>query len=174
MWMDRSWTWSLEIEDMKSLIVGLGNPIMGDDAIGCRCVEAIEGAFNPQEMTMVEVIQFFRGGISLMERLIGYDRVLIIDSITGSGLKPGAVRKLTLDEIPSYTVNSPHDGSLKTALEFGRQMGVELPRQVDILAVEIEPKFEFSDRLSEPVEAGIPQVLLLASNWINQEELIST
>ena len=108
-----------------------------------------------------------------MERLIGYDRVLIIDSITGSGLKPGEVKQLTLDEIPSYTMNSPHDGSLKTALEFGRQMGVELPRQVDILAVEIEPKFEFSDQLSTPVEACIPHVLQLAVDWIAQEELVT-
>jgi hydrogenase maturation protease len=173
MWMDRFWTWSLEIEDMRSLIVGLGNPIMGDDAIGCRCAEAIETALSPQELDMVEVIQFFRGGISLMERLIGYDRVLIIDSITGSGLNPGAVKKLTLDEIPSYTVNSPHDGSLKNALEFGKLMGAELPRQVDILAVEIEPKFEFSDQLSAPVEAGIPQVLQLALDWIFQEEKVT-
>lgn len=165
--------WSLEIEDMKSLIVGLGNPIMGDDAIGCRCAEAIEASLSLQELESVEVIQFFRGGISLMERLIGYDRVLIIDSITGCGLKPGAVRKLTLDEIPSYTVNSPHDGSLKNALEFGRQMSVELPHQVDILAVEIEPKFEFSDQLSAPVEAGIPQVLQLALEWITQEEMVT-
>jgi hydrogenase maturation protease len=165
--------WSPEIEAMKSLIVGLGNPIMGDDAIGCRCAEAIEAALSPQELESVEVIQFFRGGISLMERLIDYDRVLIIDSITGCGLEPGAVRKLTLDEIPSYTVNSPHDGSLKTALEFGRQMGVELPHQVDILAVEIEPKYEFSDQLSASIEAGIPQVFQLAMDWIIREETVT-
>ncbi len=158
---------------MKSLIVGLGNPIMGDDAIGCRCAEAIEVALCPQELETVEVIQFFRGGISLMERLIGYECVLIIDSITGSGMKPGAVKKLTLDEIPSYTVNSPHDGSLKNAIEFGKLMGAELPRRVDILAVEIEPKFEFSDQLSALVEAGIPQVLQLALDWIVQEAKVT-
>jgi hydrogenase maturation protease len=165
--------WSLEIEDMKSLIVGLGNPIMGDDAIGCRCADVIEAALSPVELETVEVVQFFRGGISLMERLIGYDRVLIVDSITGSGLSPGEVKKLTLAEIPSYTVNSPHDGSLKNALEFGKLMGVELPHQVDILAVEIEPKFEFSDQLSAPVKAVIPQVLKLAIDWITQEELVT-
>jgi len=159
---------------MKSLVVGLGNPIMGDDAIGCRCAEAIEAALSPQELETVEVIQFFRGGISLMERLIGYDRVLIIDSITGSGMKLGAVKKLTLDEIPSFTVNSPHDGSLKNALEFGKLMGADLPRQIDILAVEIEPKFEFSDQLSAPIGAGIPHVLQLALDWTAQEALVTT
>ena len=137
---------------MRSLIVGLGNPIMGDDAIGCRCAEAIGEELNSLSLEMVEVIPFYRGGISLMERMIGYDRVLIIDSITGSGMRPGEVRQLPLDEIPSYTVNSPHDGSLKSALEFGKLMGVELPHRVDILAVEIEPKFEFSDQLSDRCE----------------------
>ena len=151
---------------MRSLIIGLGNPIMGDDAIGCKCAEAIQAELNPSGFESIEVDQFFRGGISLMERMIGYDRVLIIDSISGTGRKPGTITPLTLAEIPSYTVNSPHDGSLKNAIDFGLTIGAHLPYQVDILAVEIEPKFEFSEQLSTPVNDSIAQVLKMARDWV--------
>jgi hydrogenase maturation protease len=151
---------------MKSLIIGLGNPIMGDDAIGCKCAEAIQAEISPSDLEGIEVDLFFRGGISLMERMIGYDRVLIIDSISGTGPKPGTITALTLAEVPSYTVNSPHDGSLKNAIDFGLTIGVHLPDQVDILAVEIEPKFEFSEQLSIPVNESIAQVLKMTRDWI--------
>lgn len=151
---------------MKSLIIGLGNPIMGDDAVGCKCAEAILAELSPSDLEDVEVDQFFRGGISLMERMIGYDRVLIIDSISGTGRKPGTVTPLTLADVPSYTVNSPHDESLKNAIDFGLTLGVHLPHQVDILAVEIEPKFEFSEKLSIPVNDSIRQVMNMAKDWV--------
>mgnify|MGYP001117878793 CR=1 FL=1 len=96
---------------MKSLVIGLGNPIMGDDAVGCKAAEALRVMLDKTSEIDVEVDQFYRGGISLMERLIGYDRVLIIDSITGTGRTPGAVILLKLDDVPSYNTYSPHDGS---------------------------------------------------------------
>ncbi len=150
---------------MKSLIIGLGNPIMGDDAIGCKCAEALQAEIRTSDLEGIEIEQFFRGGISLMERMIGYDRVLIIDSISGTGREPGTVIPLTLEEVPSYTVNSPHDASLKNAIDFGLTLGVHLPHQINILAVEIEPKYEFSEQLSKPVSNSIAQVLRMARDW---------
>ena len=148
----------------KTLIIGLGNPIMGDDAVGCKCIDMIKAEGLAAEG--VEVDSFFRGGISLMERIIGYDRVLIIDSFSGSGKSPGTISHLKMDDLPSRTAASPHDGSLKAAYEFGQQMGVPLPVQVDIIAVEIEPKYEFSEELSPPVKASLRQVFELVLDWL--------
>lgn len=153
---------------MRSLIIGLGNPIMGDDAVGCKAAEALQTKLSSSTNEVVEVEQFFRGGISLMERLIGYDRVLIIDSITSPGGTPGKVNLLTLDDVPSIYVTSPHDGSLKNAIGFARSIGEKLPDQVDIIAVLIESKFEFSEDLSTPVKACIPKVLQMALDWIQE------
>jgi len=155
---------------MKSLVIGLGNPIMGDDAVGCKATEALLAMLGYSTLKDVEVEQFYRGGISLMERLIGYDRVLIIDSITSPGGTPGTVNLLTLDDVPSIYVTSPHDGSLKNAFDFARSIGEKLPDQVDILAVEIESRFEFSEELSPPVNASIPKVLQMALEWIQEKE----
>ena len=156
---------------MKSLIIGLGNPIMGDDAIGCRCAQVIETILDG--LPGVEVDQFFRGGISLMERLIGYDRVLIIDSIVGSGRIAGSIVSLSLDDLPSQNISSPHDATLKDAIKFGVQMGELLPSEVDILAVEIEQEFEFSQQLSPEVESCIPSIVDLALSWLSKERLLT-
>ena len=140
---------------------------MGDDAIGCICAREIGVEIQQREIDDVEVDQFYRGGISLMERLIGYDRVLIIDSITGYDEKPGTVISLSLDDLPTQTTNSPHDSSLKNALIFGIQMGEQLPGEIDILAIEINPSFEFSETLSPLVSASIPKIKTLAFEWLN-------
>jgi hydrogenase maturation protease len=153
---------------MRSLIIGLGNPIMGDDAVGCKTAQAVQARVKAAGFVDVEVDQFFRGGIALMERMLGYDRVLIIDSITGTGRQPGEIALLGIDDLPSLNTYSPHDGSLKNALEFARTIGEPVPERVDILAVEIEPKFEFSDELSSRVGASIPVMVQLALEWIGQ------
>jgi len=59
-----------------TLVVGLGNPILGDDGIGWRVADAVR-AIKPD----IEVDCLALGGLSLMERLVGYGRVIIIDSI---------------------------------------------------------------------------------------------
>ncbi|KAF0111960.1 MAG: hypothetical protein FD147_474 [Chloroflexi bacterium] len=139
---------------------------MGDDAIGCNCAREIEVDLKTREINDVEVDQFYRGGISLMERLIGYDRALIIDSITGYGKEPGTIVELKVTDLPSLTTNSPHDSSLKNALEFGSQLGEKLPTTIDILAIEINPRFEFSERLTPLVADCIPKIKNLALEWI--------
>ena len=151
---------------MKTLIIGLGNPIMGDDTIGCHCAQEIKLDFEARGIEGVDVDQFYRGGISLMERMIGYDRVLILDSITGFSEDPGAIVALKVDDLPSSTTNSPHDCTLKHALQLGTQLGEKLPQKIDILAIEIIPRFEFTEQRSPPVDACIPEIKQRAIEWV--------
>jgi hydrogenase maturation protease len=155
---------------MRTLIIGLGNPIMGDDAIGCNCAREIKKSLETRGIVGVEVEQFYRGGISLMERLIGYDRALLIDSITGFAKDPGDIIELQVDDLPSSTTNSPHDSTLKDALQLGSQLGEKLPSKIDILAIEISPRFEFTEQLTPPVAACIPRITQLAVDWVIAEE----
>ena len=151
---------------MKAIILGLGNPILGDDAIGCRIAELVEKQLIEEKIEDFEVEQFYRGGIALMERLIGYDRALIIDSIMGWGEEIGTIYQMSLDDLPTMTADSPHDTSLKAALELGRTLNAKLPEQVDILAMEIKYSLEFSEELSKPVEASIPEMVGRAMDWV--------
>ena len=73
------------------LIVGLGNPILGDDGIGWRVAEAVEDALleKPASGQNVRVASYALGGLSLMEHLIGYDKAIIIDAVQTSTGEPG-------------------------------------------------------------------------------------
>lgn len=147
------------------MIIGLGNPILGDDAVGCRAAEMVGKRLSALGVEDIEVDQFYRGGISLMERLIGCDRALIIDSMQGMGGEPGSIRELTLDDLPTQTVNSPHDSTLQSAVELGRQLGEKLPGRIDILGVEIRSEYEFTEQLSPPIAAALPLLVEMGIAW---------
>ncbi len=57
---------------MKTLVLGLGNPLLGDDAVGLRVAASLRGRLPPD----VELDEDYCGGLRLMERLAGYDRAV--------------------------------------------------------------------------------------------------
>jgi hydrogenase maturation protease len=147
---------------MKTLVIGLGNPILGDDGVGWRVVEEI--ARKTANRPEVEVDCVSLGGLSLMERLTGCERVIMVDSIF-TGEKPiGTVSQFALSDIPDLTAGhsaSAHDTSLHNALNVGRSMDIPLPRDEDVLivAIEAENVYDFSETLSPPVEAAVLQAV---------------
>ena len=120
---------------MKTLILGLGNPLVTDDSVGLRVAAELKTllAGRPD----IEVTEDYRGGLQLMERMIGYDRAVIIDAIC-TGSPPGTIHHLRADSIPTQRSASAHDVNLPTALAFGRRNGVQLPDDENILLVGIE------------------------------------
>ncbi len=147
---------------MKTLVIGLGNPILGDDGVGWRVVEEI--ARKTANRNDVEVDTVSLGGLSLMERLTGYERVILVDSFF-SGEKPiGTVRLFLLSGLPDLSsghTTAVHDTSLRNALNVGRSMDIPLPRDEDvhIVAIEAENVYDFSEILSPPIEAAVPQAV---------------
>jgi hydrogenase maturation protease len=163
---------------MKTLVLGLGNPILTDDGVGVRVAEAVRRAL-PLD-TPVEVSEASVGGLGLMERMVGYERVILIDALyeprggpgpaqspstspTAAGARnPGAFYRLTLDDLqaispPQHTA-SAHDTSLDTALAMGRRMGLSLPREIIIYAIEVENIMDFGEAPTPAVARAIPQV----------------
>jgi hydrogenase maturation protease len=143
---------------MRILILGLGNPLVSDDSIGLRVVEALKPLLA--DRPDVEVSEDYWGGLRLMERMIGFDRAIIIDAIC-SGAPPGTIHRLTPDSISTQRSASAHDVNLPTALEFGRTAGASLPKNEDILLVGIEAEdiLTFGERCTPAVEASIPRAV---------------
>ena len=140
---------------MATIVLGLGNPCLGDDAIGWRILDALEARLDLRTSPDLVLERLSLGGLSLMERLAGYDRAILIDSIDTPGARPGELRRLSLDSLPGTHANAAHDASLSDALKLGKKMGLKLPEDIDILAVQIERRLEFSESLTPEVEASI-------------------
>ena len=155
---------------MKTLVIELGNPILGDDEVSSRVVEEI--ARKTADRTDVEVDTASLGGLSLMERLTGYERVILVDSIF-SGKKPtGTVSLFHLEDLPDLSsghTTAVHDTSLQNALNVGRSMDIPLPHDGDvhIVAIEAENVYDFSESLSVPVEAAVPRAVEAVLQLIN-------
>lgn len=151
----------------KTLVIGLGNPILGDDGIGWRVAEAIEREIPDLEVTCLSL-----GGLSLMERLVGYDRAIIIDSIQTREGKVGTVYTFPLEALPDYSAGhttAAHDTSLQTALKVGRAMGASLPDDIFIVGVEAEHVYEFSDMLTPAVAQAVPAAVKTVIDLVTSE-----
>jgi hydrogenase maturation protease len=146
---------------MKTLVLGLGNPILTDDGIGVLVAEAVRARLP--EDTPIEIAEISVGGLTLMETMIGYDRVILVDALQLlDNCSPGKMHRMTLQDLeaisPTQHSASPHDASLVTALETGRRMGLKLPCEITIFAIEVENVMDFCDQPTPPVAAVIPQV----------------
>jgi hydrogenase maturation protease len=142
-----------------TLVLGLGNPILGDDGVGWRVADAVEARLGARDTTRpVEVDRMSLGGLRLMERMIGYDRAIIVDAVETGTLVPGTVRCLRLDALPRSgreRLASPHDGTLVAALEVGRSLGARLPGSPWVVAVEARLDNAFDERLSPDVDGAV-------------------
>ena len=152
-----------------TLIIGLGNPILGDDGVGWRVAEQV--ALDLDGKRGFEIDCLALGGLSLMERLIGYDRVILVDAVTTGRGPAGSVTKFSLDEIPDAAFGhsgSAHDTSLKTALRMAELLGSQIPREIMIVGVEAAPVFDFSESLSPAVTAAVPEAAIAVLELVKQ------
>jgi hydrogenase maturation protease len=147
------------LENATTLVIGLGNPMLGDDGVGWRIAREVERRIQRPD---IEVDCVALGGLSLMERMIGYSRVVLTDAVITRTRPTGSVLTLSLDDLVGGVAThsgSTHDVSLVTALEIGRTVGADLPEEIVIIGVETEPNFQFGETLSGAVEAAVPQAV---------------
>jgi hydrogenase maturation protease len=144
----------------RTLVLGLGNPILADDGVGIHVVRAAAAQYAPADgVTFAEASV---GGLRLLDALAGYERVILVDAIQTSGGQPGDVYQLAASDLPaSLHSGSTHDLSLPGALDLGRRLGVKLPGngEILILAVEVKDVLTFSDSCTQAVARAIPRAM---------------
>jgi len=150
------------VSAIKTLVIGLGNPILTDDGVGVRVADAVRSALETEGTSGVSVIEASVGGLRLMEMMIGADRVILVDALAGENQGcVGAIRRMTLEELktisPTQHIASAHDTTLVTALEAGRVIGLHLPEEIIVYAIEVANVTEFGDEPTPDVAAAIPK-----------------
>ena len=170
---------------MKTIVIGLGNPILGDDGVGWQVVDEVKHDLTspptPLRSTPVELLKgdgdvvdvdcLSLGGISLMEHLIGYQRVILVDAFL-SKEESGTIRVARLEELPNYSafhITSVHDTSLQHAMELGRELGAKLPEDVTVVGISIKHIQDFSEELSPPVAEAVPKAAQIVMDLLAQK-----
>jgi len=139
----------------KTLILGLGNPILSDDGVGCHVAAALKERLRDSASDIMETSI---AGLDFLDLMTGYDRVIIIDAIRTVAGTPGQIYRLDLEAFTATRhAASPHDVNLATALELGYRLGLDLPSHVDIFAVEVEDTSRYSEECTPAVTAAIPR-----------------
>ena len=152
---------------VKTLVVGLGNPILGDDGVGWQIASELQKIDSIPSDVTVECMAI--GGISLMESLIGYDRAIIIDAVVTHSAPIGSVKFFKLGELPNPSLghmSSAHDTSLQDALHIGRDLGAYLPDDITVVTVESQKVYDFSETLTQPVANAVPQALIIIKHLL--------
>jgi hydrogenase maturation protease len=152
---------------MRTLVIGMGNPILCDDGIGIRLARELRAhldsaapsspAYAPTTTGPIDIIDDCSvGGLNLLDLVIGYDRLIVFDSIRTTGSTPGAWYAMTGATFrETMNLGCVHDANFTTALELGRKMQahVPAPENIHIFAVEILDNTTFSERMTPELEA---------------------
>lgn len=143
---------------MKTVVIGLGNPILTDDSVGIKIARELRDRLK--DRGNIDVIELYAGGIRLMDSLMGYEKAVIIDSIVTGGNAPGKVFELMpSDLLSTKNTVSVHDMNLPTALEMGKMLNIPLPSDIKIWGIEAKDVETFGENLTEDVEKAVPEVV---------------
>jgi len=149
---------------MKTLVLGMGNELYGDDGVGLHVIRRIRSdpTVHKDFAGWNEDVEFEEcsiSGLSLLDVIIGYDRLIIIDTIKKSNPIPGKVTLMKESELRSIPGPSPHYVSVPQAIEIGRHIGEKVPSQIDIIAVEAKNLYHMGEGLTEEMTRAIPEII---------------
>ncbi|MCX7838718.1 MAG: hydrogenase maturation protease [Anaerolineae bacterium] len=138
------------------LILGLGNPLQGDDGVGCRVVQALQARPLPNN---VEVLDGGTPGIGLLNLIEGRARVIIVDAAE-MGLAPGEFRRFTANQVTLTGAAqrlSLHRSGVADALALAQALNLQLP---EIVFFGVQPaSVEWRASLSPTVHDAVPRVI---------------
>ncbi len=145
---------------VKTLLLGMGNPIVTDDAVGILLAREAGAALGPRpDLDVID--ECCIGGLNLLDLVAGYDRLVVLDSIKTRDGVPGTWYRFDATDLrETMNLRNVHDANFATAMALGRSVGMHLPADADvhILAVEIDDNINFGEQLSPPLAAAYDEL----------------
>lgn len=149
-----------------TVVIGLGNPIMGDDGLGLAALERLRDGWDLPPG--VELVDGGTWGMNLLPIIEDAERVLLIDAID-TGAAPGTETTIPRHRLPRYlsTKISPHQVDLHDVLALAELRGT-LPDRTTAIGLQparIEMSNELSDLLRCRVDDLVLSVVRLLDTW---------
>jgi hydrogenase maturation protease len=154
----------------RLLVLGLGNDLLSDDAVGLHLARRL--ARRLARVPGIEVQETAEMGLSLLDVIVGFDRLMVVDAVQTGRAAPGSLHEFAVDELKLLPAMSPHFLGLGEVLALGRELGLVVPRQVRIFAVEVQDPWSVGTRLTRPVREAMPavasRILTAARTWSDE------
>jgi len=152
--------------DDSLLILGLGSEILCDDGLPLHLISDLKKELVHPGLVYRDANT---GGLDLLDHLNGFPRAVIIDTIMTEGGTPGAVYTFTPQEDyrESLHLSSYHDATFPVTLQVGKKLGLDMPGEIWIIAIEIVESLEFGTSSSEHIQESYPQIFEKVSSTVN-------
>jgi hydrogenase maturation protease len=149
---------------VKTLLLGLGNELYGDDGVGLQVVRRLRaeteaGAGTSRVTDDVDMEECSLSGLALLEVIAGYDRLVIVDTIKKEKPVPGRIHVLGEKDMRAIPGPSPHYVSIPQAIEIGRRIGLRMPRRLCIVAVEAKDIYRMGEGLTAEMKSRLPAII---------------
>ena len=113
---------------MKPLVLGLGNELLSDDAVGIIAVREI----CREDPERADFIECSISGIALIDIMSGYQQAILVDAVHTGKYPAGTVIDLDPDELRLVRSPSPHYAGLPELMALARELNLDYPTDVRI------------------------------------------
>jgi hydrogenase maturation protease len=153
---------------MKTLVLGIGSDILGDDGVGVRITQEIERQINRIDVVVRET---GAAGLNLLELIRGYQRLIIVDAMLTDRVEAGNIHRLSVDSLSEISkLLTPHSASLSNILDIGKRLFPgEMPEDVVIYAVSVDNIEIVTDKMTPNAKRAIPRAAALIREEIEAQ-----
>jgi hydrogenase maturation protease len=148
---------------LDTLLLALGNDILGDDGVGLAAARALKTEFGG----FADIEESAEAGLALMELLEGYERALLLDAIVTGQCPVGTILEFGPEDFNRVLAPSPHYAGMPEILELARRLELTFPSEIRILAIEVENPFELREELTPRVRDALPAFTQKAREILN-------
>ncbi len=155
----------------RTVVLGLGNPVLSDDGVGLAVAVELKRLLADAPVRGVDVLASTRAGFELIDILRGYTSAILIDCIVLPDPRPGRVCRLAVDGVSGCArLVSAHEMSVGTAFRLAERMGIPMPTDVEIIAVEAGDTSTIAEGLTPAVQASVSPLAREIYDRLKQNE----
>jgi hydrogenase maturation protease len=135
----------------RGILVGLGNPLMSDDAVGLAIARAVHERVSGFDLEFST-----SGGLDVVDRIVDREFAVIIDSMVTGEHSPGTAVRLSFgDGMPTLRASGTHGVGLSEAIDLARASGAAVPSRIVVYGIEVADPHSLGDSVSAAISSKI-------------------
>ncbi len=125
----------------KTAIMGFGNPVRSDDAIGIYVIEEIRKKIN--DSSKLSIFDMGTAAFEVLFGLKGHQKIILVDALLNSDEPVGTLFKVPAEEVLSSPEENPlvfiHGMKWNQALSYSKKILLEeYPEDIQVYLIAIE------------------------------------
>lgn len=144
------------METKRLLVLGLGNDILCDDAVGLLIVRRLQSRLR--DLPGVDVQETCEMGLSLLDYIAGYRGLVIVDAVQTRESPPGCLHEIAPGDLKVLPFLSPHFLGIGEILALGKKLAMPMPTEVKIFAIEVGDARTIGTHLTAPLQEALDPI----------------